>query len=99
MTKTLLPLRRSGADEHASTGGDQLSRRRFLGCSASSAAMLSLLPVSAEAQETLLTEVGYNRMNKVASHYQNHPNGTQHCAICRHFQPPHACEIVTGRIS
>jgi len=61
--------------------------------------MLSLIAVSAEAQEPLLTEVSYNRMNKVASHYQNHPNGTQHCAICRHFQPPHACEIVTGRIS
>lgn len=26
-----------------------------------------------------------------------HPRGDR-CAVCRHFEPPHACEIVAGEI-
>ena len=30
----------------------------------------------------------------------NYSKGTraEHCGICRHFQPPHACELVAGHI-
>lgn len=24
--------------------------------------------------------------------------GTRRCFLCRHFEPPHACELVEGRI-
>lgn len=36
---------------------------------------------------------------KRAAHYQLHPNGRQHCAICVHFIPPDQCSVVAGRIS
>jgi hypothetical protein len=31
-----------------------------------------------------------------ANYGPGHPGA--HCGICRHFEPPHACEIVAGRI-
>ena len=40
----------------------------------------------------------YGKVPKEVAHYQYHPNGPQHCAICRHFRGPDHCEIVAGRI-
>jgi hypothetical protein len=67
-----------------------LSRRTLLGQCISGVAIVGTMTVPAEA---------LNRMNKTASKYQNHPKGDQRCAGCRHFQPPHSCEVVPGNIS
>jgi hypothetical protein len=98
MSRAPVVLRQPGGNEVASNPTELLSRRRFLECSASGAVTLGLLGSVAEANE-FRADVAYNRMNKVASHYQNRPNGSEYCGRCRHFQAPHACEIVTGRIS
>jgi hypothetical protein len=68
----------------------ELSRRKLLGQALSGAALVGAASVPAQA---------LNRMNKVASKYQNHPNGDKRCALCIHFQPPHSCEVVPGNIS
>lgn len=68
----------------------ELSRRRFLGQCLTGAAVAGTSTVPAQA---------LNRMNKTASHYQNHPNGDERCGGCRHFQAPSSCEIVPGDIS
>jgi len=68
----------------------ELSRRRFLGQCLSGAAIAGTSTVPALA---------LNRMNKVASHYQNHPHGEDRCGRCKHFQAPSSCEIVPGNIS
>lgn len=68
----------------------ELSRRTLLGGCLSGAAIMGTMTVPAQA---------LNRMSKAASKYQNHPNGDQRCAGCRHFQPPGSCEVVPGRIS
>jgi hypothetical protein len=67
-----------------------VSRRALLGQCISGAAIVGTMTVPAEA---------LNRMNKTASKYQNHPKGDEHCGGCRHFQPPHSCEVVPGHIS
>ncbi len=28
----------------------------------------------------------------------SHGKPNAHCGICKHFEPPHACEIVSGHI-
>jgi hypothetical protein len=68
----------------------RLSRRTLLGRWLSSAALVGLMTLPAQA---------INRFTKAASRYMNHPNGDQRCAACRHFQPPGSCEVVMGRIS
>jgi len=68
----------------------ELSRRKLLGQALSGAALVGAASVPAQA---------INRMNKVASKYQNHPNGDKRCALCMHFQPPHSCQVVPGNIS
>jgi len=37
---------------------------------------------------------------KVSKKEANYSAGlpSAHCSICRHFEPPHACEIVRGEI-
>ena len=68
----------------------EASRRRFL---------QHCLAGAAIAGASAAPALALNRMNKVASHYQNHPHGEERCAGCRHFQPPGSCEIVPGHIS
>jgi hypothetical protein len=79
-------------------GSKGVSRRNFLEGCACGLAVAGTTAVPALA-ELPTTEIAYNRMIKAAAHYQNRPNGKQHCAICRHFQAPNSCEIVIGRIS
>ncbi|MGH7074572.1 MAG: hypothetical protein ACREFD_10285 [Stellaceae bacterium] len=38
------------------------------------------------------------KIAKTIVHYQTHPHGKQTCANCTHFQPPHSCALVAGRI-
>ena len=68
----------------------EVSRRRFLGQCLSGVAIVGTSTIPAQA---------LNRMNKVASHYHNRPNGEERCAGCKHFQAPRSCEIVPGNIS
>jgi hypothetical protein len=68
----------------------ELSRRKLLGQCLSGAALVGAAAIPAEA---------VNRFTKVASKYQNHPNGDQRCALCMHFRAPGSCEVVMGHIS
>jgi hypothetical protein len=69
----------------------ELSRRTLLGGCLSGAALAGTMTVPADA--------AVNRFTKMASRYQNHPNGEAHCALCMHFQRPGSCEVVMGHIS
>ena len=85
--------RHTPADRHGPEG--ELSRRQLLpsvlGAGAILAAAISLASSeAAEAQE---------KASKTTAKYQDHPNGGNHCAICRYFRPPHACQLVSGDIS
>ena len=87
------PERHTSPDHHDPEA--KLSRRQLLpsvlGAGAIFAAALSLgKNEMAEAQE---------KATKTAAKYQDHPNGGNHCAICRYFRPPHACQLVSGNIS
>lgn len=68
----------------------ELSRRTLLGRCLSSAALVGLMTLPAQA---------INRFTKIASRYQSRPNGGLRCAGCVHFRPPGSCEVVTGHIS
>lgn len=68
----------------------ELSRRTLLGQCLSGVAIVGAMTVPAHA---------LNRMSKVASRYQNRPNGDERCGRCRYFQAPGSCEIVPGHIS
>ena len=39
------------------------------------------------------------KSSQKAANYQDHPKGSQHCAVCRYFRPPHSCQLVAGNIS
>jgi len=67
-----------------------LSRRSVLQCTVA-AAGASVLGVPAAAQGT--------KSPQQSARYQDHPNGNQHCGICRQFQPPSSCKVVAGKIS
>ena len=54
----------------------EASRRRFL---------QQCLAGAAIAGASAAPALALNRMNKVASRYQNHPHGDERCAGCRHF--------------
>ena len=36
---------------------------------------------------------------KNAAGYQDAPKGPQRCSLCKKFQPPGACSLVTGSVS
>ena len=68
-----------------------LSRRFVLRCAAA-ATGASVLSGRAAAQ-------GFTKSPQQSARYQDHPNGSQHCANCRQFQPPSSCKVVAGKIS
>lgn len=87
------PERHTPPDRHLPAG--ELSRRQLfpsvLGAGAVLAAVVSLgSSRMAEAQE---------KATKTMAKYQDHPNGSSQCAVCRYFRPPHACQLVAGDIS
>jgi hypothetical protein len=72
------------------TGGE-LSRRVLLhGVAAAGASLASLASTAAQ---------GFTKSPQTSASYQDHPNGSAHCGICQHFQPPASCKVVAGRIS
>jgi hypothetical protein len=36
---------------------------------------------------------------KAEVHYQDQPNGQQHCEMCAYYVPPVACRVVRGEVS
>ena len=68
-----------------------ISRRALLrgtAIAAGGAAMLAGSALPAEA-----------KMPKKVSHYRDTPKGKAQCSNCQHFEPPHSCGIVAGKIS
>jgi hypothetical protein len=43
--------------------------------------------------------VAATKISQKAAQYQDHPKGSQRCAICAHFVPPASCQLVAGKIS
>jgi hypothetical protein len=39
------------------------------------------------------------KVAKLDARYQEHPNGTQHCALCQYYIAPVACKLVRGEVS
>jgi hypothetical protein len=39
-----------------------------------------------------------DKVSKASVAYEHPAAKSNHCGICRHFQSPHACEIVAGEI-
>ncbi|MGB8278292.1 MAG: high potential iron sulfur protein [Methylovirgula sp.] len=39
------------------------------------------------------------KVAKTAVAYQDKPNGSNHCSLCRFFEAPHSCKQVDGTIS
>jgi hypothetical protein len=39
------------------------------------------------------------KVSKASAEYRDHPKGLQRCDRCIHFEPPHGCEGVAGKIS
>ena len=39
------------------------------------------------------------KIAKNEARYQEHPNGSQHCAVCAYYVPPIACQLVRGEVS
>src|SRR6266542_1299827 len=79
----------------------RVSRRNFLERCVCAMAVTGTTALPAWAYFPV-TEVAYKMRKKVtmaAAHYQYHPHGRQHCAVCRHFRGPSSCEIVAGKIS
>jgi hypothetical protein len=75
------------------TKSQELSRRSFCKCSATTAlsAVVFLTMAKPAAAKGKMTQ------KKVA--YQDTPKGTQECDGCKLFQPPSACKSVEGEIS
>ncbi len=69
------------------------SRRQLIfgaALTAGLAGAAGLIPRSAAAQ---------TKLSQGDSGYQNHPNGSQHCELCAHWQAPTSCKVVAGPIS
>lgn len=39
------------------------------------------------------------KLAKAEAHYQDQPNGQQHCAACVYYVAPVACQVVRGEVS
>ena len=40
-----------------------------------------------------------SKLAKAEAHYQDQPNGQQHCAACAYYIAPVACQVVRGEVS
>jgi hypothetical protein len=54
---------------------------------------------AAAAGATVVSAQAQQKLTQAAAKYQDHPKGSQSCAICANFQPPNACRFVAGTIS
>ncbi|MGH7038409.1 MAG: hypothetical protein ACREFK_00790 [Stellaceae bacterium] len=81
----------------AKPSGTEVSRRSLFTAAAAilggfaASALGWMAPRSAAAATKKIAQ-------KVAQ-YQDTPKGSQHCALCTHFEPPSSCQLVAGKIS
>lgn len=71
-----------------------VSRRRFLHCSAAVVGGIGLAGAVAAPSPAADTKVAPNLVG-----YQDSPKGSQECDNCQYFQAPNACRVVAGAIS
>ncbi len=64
--------------------------RRVLLQGALAAAVVTAVPVTADAQQ---------KADPKMVQYQQKPKGDQECDKCLHFIPPDSCKLVAGKIS
>lgn len=50
-------------------------------------------------QEAVAQERRAQKAAKAEVHYQDQPNGQQHCEMCVYYLPPVACRVVRGEVS
>jgi hypothetical protein len=64
-------------------------------------ALLRGVSIAAGGAAVILSSVlpAEAKMPQKASGYQDKPKGKQSCSNCTHFEPPHSCGLVAGRIS
>lgn len=55
--------------------------------------------IALRAEQTPAQAEGQPKLAKADASYQDRPNGQQHCAICAHYLPPAACQVVQGEVS
>jgi len=67
-----------------------LPRRRIIKLAASGIGLATVQPRDAGAQQ---------KVAKLDARYREHPNGTQHCALCQYYIAPVACKLVRGEVS
>jgi NADH:ubiquinone oxidoreductase subunit E len=67
-----------------------LARRQAIKVVASGLGLAALQPHLAAAQQ---------KVAKLDARYQEHPNGTQHCALCMYYIAPVECKLVRGEVS
>jgi hypothetical protein len=67
-----------------------LPRRRIIKAAASGIGLATIESRPAGAQQ---------KVAKLDARYQEHPHGTQHCALCQYYIAPVACKLVRGEVS
>jgi hypothetical protein len=72
-----------------------LSRRRLFQSLIGSAAAIS----ACVALVTTGPAQAQSKTSKKVAKYQDHPDSGKECSKCRFFLPPHACQLVAGKIS
>jgi len=71
-------------------GDIALPRRRAIKVAASGIGLAALPLQRASAAQ---------KVAKLDARYQDHPNSTQHCALCEYYVAPVACKLVRGEVS
>lgn len=73
--------------------------RRDILRTAATAAGAGFAVVASVSQEVAAQEQRGQKAAKAAVHYQEQPNGRQHCEMCAYYLPPVACRVVRGEVS
>jgi hypothetical protein len=76
----------------------EVARRDILRTAASAmgagCALVASMSLQAAAQQQRSQKAA-----KAEVHYQDQPNGKQHCEVCAYYLPPVACRVVRGEVS
>ena len=82
-------------DRHPPLPDGPLSRRELFPTAVGAAAIVAAALAIGKGE---LAEAQSKTSQKTAK-YQDQPNKGAQCSQCRFFQPPHACQLVSGSIS
>jgi hypothetical protein len=67
-------------------------RRQVLNATLRSLSMMPVVPL-------LWIRQAAAKAPKVNAHYQDQPNGPQHCEVCAYYVAPVGCKLVVGEVS